>query len=1293
MALWLAYSIPARAQISSCEAQESAWLAANSLLPTQIAYIVEIEVYLSPSGLNLVYAVKVTDDPDIIGECTVGVPGGDQYAPNPPQDSAVGCGSIIHNDNQAVGERVPVVGAPFDLVYFSDRVIGRAQAYTAQLTYFDGSMIQYLGMYLPLPPSGTGTFVWNGLDSSGNPVQGSITAWVGFDAGPGYEFDDTLIFDCVGQLCPQNGTDPPPPVPAFYPNFPVTVGTYRADLLGLGGWSPSILHYYDTNTHLLYFGDGSNRQVTASNYANGTQLIAGNNDGSELYVFNLSGNHLETLNGLTGSVLYTFAYDSNNHLSTITDAYGNATKVLRNKSGVLEGIESPYGQVTRFTLDPNGFLATITNPNSEAYTMTYDGAGGLLNTFEKPLGQVATMTYDSNGLLTLDASSAGNLTALSSVNPSPGDTTVQSTDALNLLTNFAITSPPNTVPSTYSRLTTYPDTTTETYVSTVNTSDSDRSPSNYYWDSYNPDARLGAIANFTNESGVQNWAQSSTQTLSGWTPSGDPNNPNYFVYTGIDTESTINGNLWDSNFTLATGKALITPRIARQASVTTDTFRKRTQLQLATYTPFTLSYDTHGRLAHIFQGAARKTSIAYFPSGPSKGMVSTVTDALGEKNSFTYDKAGRVLTQTLPDSRVIAYTYDSNGNVKSVTPPSTQPHDFTYDPFDLLAVYAPPLLGSTSTNTQYSYDNDRRLTQIQRPDGNSVNFGYDPVKGVLTTITLPTGTNTYSISAGLVNSATSADQVSDAFTYVYNQLAGDAVSVNGSSIGSIALTENSDFNLTSSVVTPATGASSSIAYTYDTDTLLTGAGVEVVTENAKTGQLQRTALTRVTEAYTYSANYGELATYLGQVHASSLTTILQEAYTRDALGRISTKSETEGTAVTSYAYTYDSSGRLTGVTKNGSPYSAYTYDGNSNRISGDVGGASFAATYDPQDQLLTYNTKSYTYTANGDRASVTDSSLPAGSQTTGYTFDELGNLKQVTLPAETVTYLVDGLNRRVARLVNSAIQVQYLYRDQYRIEAVLGPTGAILRRFVWGTKLNVPDYMIAGGVTYKLISDERGSVRFVVNAASGATVEQIEYDEFGRVLSDTRPGFQPFGFAGGLYDATTGLVHFGAREYDASVGRWLSKDPVLFRGGDTNLYGYVLEDPINAMDPMGLASNASPTHAPSLADQELQYLYTLLAEIQAGAQSAVSAVPAFVTTLEATWSSEISKVGGTLLDLEKGLLDPDVWLGVKAIVGIINAPEHKPPNTTAALCQQAGICGPSNNPAPPSSNQAPCTVP
>ncbi|MFE1574238.1 RHS repeat-associated core domain-containing protein [Comamonas odontotermitis] len=80
---------------------------------------------------------------------------------------------------------------------------------------------------------------------------------------------------------------------------------------------------------------------------------------------------------------------------------------------------------------------------------------------------------------------------------------------------------------------------------------------------------------------------------------------------------------------------------------------------------------------------------------------------------------------------------------------------------------------------------------------------------------------------------------------------------------------------------------------------------------------------------------------------------------------------------------------------------------------------------------------------------------------------------------------------------------------------------------------------------------------------------------WGHVTEDTNPNFQPFGFAGGLYDPDTGLTRFGARDYDAETGRWTAKDPILFEGGDPNLYGYVLQDPVNFIDLNGLQRGLS----------------------------------------------------------------------------------------------------------------------
>ena len=110
-----------------------------------------------------------------------------------------------------------------------------------------------------------------------------------------------------------------------------------------------------------------------------------------------------------------------------------------------------------------------------------------------------------------------------------------------------------------------------------------------------------------------------------------------------------------------------------------------------------------------------------------------------------------------------------------------------------------------------------------------------------------------------------------------------------------------------------------------------------------------------------------------------------------------------------------------------------------------------------------------------------------------------------------------------------------------------------------------------GGVTYRIVTDNQGSVRLVVDSDTGEVAQRLDYDSFGRVLRDTNPGFQPFGFQGGLYDPDTGLVEFGCRWYDAETGRWISKDPILLEGG-WNVYAFCGNDPVNRMDPSGLYS-------------------------------------------------------------------------------------------------------------------------
>ena len=213
-----------------------------------------------------------------------------------------------------------------------------------------------------------------------------------------------------------------------------------------------------------------------------------------------------------------------------------------------------------------------------------------------------------------------------------------------------------------------------------------------------------------------------------------------------------------------------------------------------------------------------------------------------------------------------------------------------------------------------------------------------------------------------------------------------------------------------------------------------------------------------------------------------------------------------------YDYTYDTAGRLKEVKKNGTVLATYNYDTNGNRLSKVTTGGTTSGTYDAQDRLTQYGTTTYGYSANGELQSTTTS-----GQTTTYQYDVLGNLKSVVGPTGfTIEYLVDGQNRRIGKKVNGTLTQGFLYQNQLNPVAELDGAGNVVARFVYGTKANVPDYLIKAGVTYRIISDHLGSPRQVLESTTGLAVQRMDYDEFGNVLLDTNPGFQPFGFAGGF---------------------------------------------------------------------------------------------------------------------------------------------------------------------------------
>lgn len=354
-------------------------------------------------------------------------------------------------------------------------------------------------------------------------------------------------------------------------------------------------------------------------------------------------------------------------------------------------------------------------------------------------------------------------------------------------------------------------------------------------------------------------------------------------------------------------------------------------------------------------------------------------------------------------------------------------------------------------------------------------------------------------------------------------------------------------------------AVSLVDFEYDRDGLLVRAGTMTIGRNAQHGALASTTLSELASTWTYSG-FGELAAQNTSFGGQGVYDI---QYSRDGVGRVTQRVETvEGVTIT-IDYGYDAAGRLTEVRRDG-VVTAYAYDSNGNQTSFTGSAGTISGTYDEQDRLIAYGAASYTYTPNGDLREKM-----VGSDVTRYEYDAIGNLLGVSLPDGTaVDYVIDGQNRRVGVSVDGVMVRKFIYNG-VQLVAELDASDQVISHFVYGTRQHVPDYMVRGGEVFQLVHDEQGSVRLVVNAQNGAVAQRLDYDAFGRVTLNSNPDFQPFAFAGGLFDGQTGLVRFGARDYDPETGRFTTKDPTLFGGDNTNLYAYALGDPVNLRDPGG----------------------------------------------------------------------------------------------------------------------------
>lgn len=438
--------------------------------------------------------------------------------------------------------------------------------------------------------------------------------------------------------------------------------------------------------------------------------------------------------------------------------------------------------------------------------------------------------------------------------------------------------------------------------------------------------------------------------------------------------------------------------------------------------------------------------------------------------------------------------------------------------------------GNTIT---YTYDSLNRMTAKRYPDGTSTTFSYDLNGNIIT-----------------------ASNPDVSYTFIYNAL-NRIVSVTNTTIGKTVNYAYICCGLKGKMTDPEGGVTN---YSYDALKRLvrltnpSGETTTYIYDNP--GRLTRKGMANGTySTYSYDT-IGRLLTLSN--NNSSGSPISTYSYTYDNVGNRISMTTSTGT----HNYTYDRIYQLTRATHPDSPQETYTYDPVGNRLSS----ADFTNwRYDSNNRLLSYGGISLTYDNNGNTTSRSDGTL--------YAYDYENRLKRIDHPDGRYSeYKYDPFGNRILKDDNGSV-TWFVYDltkgDLADVIAEYDNSGNLLVRYTHGNDVDEVISMRRDGESYYYLRDGLGSVTGLVDS-SQLMSNTYGYDGFGNVVSQSETVVNPYGFTGRELDTESELMYYRARYYNSGVGRFVTADPIGFRGG-VNFYVYVRNNPVNRVDPWGLA--------------------------------------------------------------------------------------------------------------------------
>ena len=813
-----------------------------------------------------------------------------------------------------------------------------------------------------------------------------------------------------------------------------------------------------------------------------------------------------------------FTYNSLNQITAVTDQLGHTTMIEYDRAGKMKSFSDANGALYQIERGPNGLISSTTGPDQQIHQYVYDDNNRLISKID-PTNGTTQYEYDHGGNITKVIDALGNqtefsynsLNKLEAVINAAGATTIYSHDAAG---NLVAKTDPNGNTTSYDY--------NYNHKVTKVTDPLGNATQLTYGNGGCPacGAASDNLTSITDPNGnttklIYDLQGRITQRID---PLGNASNYTYDALGNLtaftDASGNVTRNEYDSN-----GKLLrMTDPLGNTTSFIYDAKGNRVSSTDANGKTTRFSYDPMGRLIQVTDASGKSTIFGYNASG----KLITVRDANGNTTIYGYDPAGRVTQTTDPLGKTTIYTYDAKGNAKTRTDAN----------------------GATVT---YTYDSTGSLKGKAYPDNTSIAYTYDAAGNLLGV-------------AGPTNS----------YTYVYNA-AGRLTNVTDSRGYTVSYDYDAAGNRTKMTLQPGTPDQRVTNYIYDSANRLTRttspAGNFAFTYDAVGRRKTLTYPNNIMASYTYD----KAERLTGVTYASGTSTVASFNYTLDRVGN-----RTKKTAAEAELYLYDSLYQILSVTS-GKP-ETFTYDAVGNRQSG-PGAKDNSYLHNAGNQMLQGRKLQYGYDDNGNQA--TKSITGVFDKTWTQTWDYENRLVKVEkvkgADKITVTFSYDPTGRRIGKQVTTFLDGvtktsswAYVYDGQDIImELAVNENGGMTKTFY--TQGPVIDEHLAlerNGQYYYYHADGLGSV-VAITDISKAVVQSYEYDSFGMGKPSTVFA-NSYTYTGREWDKETGLYYYRARYYDPMEGRFISKDPIGFRGG-INVYGYVKNNPLRYIDPSGLS--------------------------------------------------------------------------------------------------------------------------